>query len=90
MPRLSGGWQHNYKTKTRQAGYATEECLFSAVCGLYPDTNVPEIDSVFELFILIKNQLSLLDYFSSRGLIYKTFFLSHSCCGKISWSVCPW
>jgi len=21
MPQLSGGWQHNYSTKTKQAGY---------------------------------------------------------------------
>ncbi len=28
-PPLSGGWQHNYSTKTRQAGYANELSIYS-------------------------------------------------------------
>ncbi len=29
VPQLSGGWQHNYSTKTRQAGHANEQSLYS-------------------------------------------------------------
>jgi hypothetical protein len=28
-PQLSGGWQHNYATKTRQAGFANEQSIYS-------------------------------------------------------------
>jgi hypothetical protein len=28
-PQLSGGWQHNYSTKTRQVGRANEQSIFS-------------------------------------------------------------
>jgi hypothetical protein len=27
--QLSGGWQHNYSTKTRQAGHANEQSMYS-------------------------------------------------------------
>ncbi len=29
VPQVSGGWQHNYSTKTRQAGYANEQSIYS-------------------------------------------------------------
>jgi len=28
-PQLSSGWQHNYSTKTRQAGHANEQSMYS-------------------------------------------------------------
>jgi hypothetical protein len=28
-PQLSSGWQHNYSTKTRQAGRANEQSMYS-------------------------------------------------------------
>jgi hypothetical protein len=27
-PQLSGGWQHNYSTKTSQAGCANEQSMY--------------------------------------------------------------
>jgi len=27
VPQLSSGWQHNYSTKTRQAGHANEQSM---------------------------------------------------------------
>jgi hypothetical protein len=27
-PQLSGGWQHNYSTKTRQAGHAYKQYIY--------------------------------------------------------------
>jgi hypothetical protein len=29
IPKLIGGWQHNYTTKTRQVGLANEQSIFS-------------------------------------------------------------
>jgi hypothetical protein len=29
VPQLSNGWQHNYSTKTRQAGRANEQSMYS-------------------------------------------------------------
>jgi hypothetical protein len=29
VPQLSGGWQHNYLTKTRQVGSASEQSIYS-------------------------------------------------------------
>jgi hypothetical protein len=29
VPQLSGGWSHNYSTKTRQVGHANEQSMFS-------------------------------------------------------------
>jgi hypothetical protein len=31
VPQLSGGWQHNYSTKTRQAGHANEQPMYSLI-----------------------------------------------------------
>jgi hypothetical protein len=28
VPKLSGGWQHNYSTKTRQASHANEQSIY--------------------------------------------------------------
>jgi len=28
-PQLSGGWQHKYSTKARQAGHANEQFMYS-------------------------------------------------------------
>jgi hypothetical protein len=28
-PQLCSGWQHNYSTKTRQAGWANEQSMYS-------------------------------------------------------------
>jgi hypothetical protein len=28
-PQLSSGWRHNYSTKTRQAGWANEQSMYS-------------------------------------------------------------
>jgi hypothetical protein len=28
VPQLSGGWQHNYSTKTRQAGHTNEQLMY--------------------------------------------------------------
>ncbi len=28
-PQLSSGWQHNYSTKTRQAGWANKQSMYS-------------------------------------------------------------
>ncbi len=33
-PRLSGDWQHNYSTKTRQAGYANEQSMYYSVMSM--------------------------------------------------------
>jgi len=30
VPQLYGGWQHNYSTKTRMAGYANEQSIYSS------------------------------------------------------------
>jgi hypothetical protein len=30
-PQLSGGWRHNYSTKTRQAGCANEQSMYSLI-----------------------------------------------------------
>jgi len=30
-PQLSSGWQHNYSTKTRPAGHADEQSMYSLV-----------------------------------------------------------
>jgi len=30
-PQLSRGWQHNHSSKTRQAGWANEQFVFSYV-----------------------------------------------------------
>ncbi len=30
-PQLCGGWQHNYSTKTRLAGYADEHSMYSVL-----------------------------------------------------------
>ena len=29
VPQLSSGWQHNYSTKTRQAGQANDQYMYS-------------------------------------------------------------
>ncbi len=29
VPQLSSGWRHNYSTKTRQAGRANEQSMYS-------------------------------------------------------------
>jgi hypothetical protein len=29
VPKLSGGWQHNHLTETRQAGHANEQSIYS-------------------------------------------------------------
>jgi hypothetical protein len=29
VPQLSSGWQHNYSTKTRQAGQVNEQSMYS-------------------------------------------------------------
>jgi hypothetical protein len=31
VAQLSGGWQHNYSTKTRQAGHANEQPMYSLI-----------------------------------------------------------
>ncbi len=36
VPQLSGGWQHNYSTQTREAGCANEQSMYSLnVYGLH-------------------------------------------------------
>jgi hypothetical protein len=37
-PHLSGGWQHNYSTKTRQAGRANEQPIYSLMSMLMTQT----------------------------------------------------
>jgi hypothetical protein len=34
VPQLSGGWQRNYSTKTRQAGHANEQSMYSLMSML--------------------------------------------------------
>jgi hypothetical protein len=29
VPQLSGGWRHNYMTKTRQVGFPNEQSMYS-------------------------------------------------------------
>jgi hypothetical protein len=36
-PKLSSGWQHNYSTKTRQAGRANEQSMYSLMSMSYTD-----------------------------------------------------
>jgi len=36
VPQLSSGWWHNYSTKTRQAGRANEQSMFSLMSKRYP------------------------------------------------------
>jgi hypothetical protein len=31
MPQLKGGWRHNYSTKTRLSGCASEQLIYSLV-----------------------------------------------------------
>ncbi len=33
VPQLSGGWQHNYSTKTRQPGRANGQSMYSLKSG---------------------------------------------------------
>jgi hypothetical protein len=35
-PQLCSGWQHNYSTKTRQAGRANEQSMYSLMSMEYP------------------------------------------------------
>jgi hypothetical protein len=35
VPQLSSGWQHNYSTKTRQAGRAYEQSMYSLMSMNY-------------------------------------------------------
>ncbi len=37
VPQLSSGQHHNYSTKTRQAGRANEQSMYSHVYGEYPN-----------------------------------------------------
>jgi hypothetical protein len=37
VPQLSGGCQHNYSTKTRQAGRADEQSLYSLMSMVWYD-----------------------------------------------------
>jgi hypothetical protein len=37
-PHLSGGWQHNYSTKARQAGCACEQPIYSLMSMAWRDT----------------------------------------------------
>jgi len=37
-PQLCSGWQHNYSTKTRQAGRANEQSMYSLVSKLAPQS----------------------------------------------------
>jgi hypothetical protein len=39
VPQLSGGWQHNYSTKTRQAGCANEQSMYSLLSLILPLQN---------------------------------------------------
>ncbi len=34
-PQLSGGWRHNYSTKTRPAGCTNEQSMYSLMSMLY-------------------------------------------------------
>ncbi len=36
-PQLSGGGQHNYSTKTRQAGHAYEQYMYSWLSMIHAD-----------------------------------------------------
>ncbi len=37
-PQLSSGWQHNYSTKTRQAGHADEQSMYSLMSMKRPQS----------------------------------------------------
>jgi hypothetical protein len=37
VPQLSGGWQHNHPTKTRQASSANEQSMYSLMSILEKD-----------------------------------------------------
>jgi hypothetical protein len=42
MPQLSGGWQHNCSTKTRQAGCANEQSMYSLMSMIGPLSSLPK------------------------------------------------
>jgi hypothetical protein len=35
VPWLSGGWRHNYSTKTRQTGHANEQSMYCLMSMFY-------------------------------------------------------
>jgi hypothetical protein len=39
VPQLSGGWQHNYSTKTREAGCANEQSMYSVMSIIFVNKN---------------------------------------------------
>jgi hypothetical protein len=40
VPQLSSGWQHNYSAKTRQAGWANEQSMYSLM-SMHLDLALP-------------------------------------------------
>ncbi len=42
VPNLRGGWQHNYSAKTKQAGCADEQSIYSRLSMTEPNTIVLE------------------------------------------------
>jgi hypothetical protein len=40
VPQLSGGWQHNYSTKTRQPGQANDQSMYSLMSMVHT-YNIP-------------------------------------------------
>jgi hypothetical protein len=40
VPQLCSGWRHNYSTKTRQAGWANEQSMYSLMSMHYANSSL--------------------------------------------------
>ncbi len=62
-PQLSGGWQHYYSTKTRQAGHANEQSMYSLMSIVSLLTTFPVCPSVYlSVCITVSGSVLLLQF----------------------------
>ncbi len=78
MPQLSCGWWHNYATKTRQAGRASEQSMYYLM-SMAPSLSL--VDVIFAQIACPLNWMtSFFVYFKTNISLYKNCNIHHWFC----------
>jgi hypothetical protein len=67
VPQLSGGWQHNYSTKTRQTGRSNEQSMYSLMSMVQPALKQTCLKLVNGILIISKLLKALLLFCKQRS-----------------------